>query len=250
MLRKATIFFGVILSFSLTAQPQILPAEQSEIIMTPILHATMVLQWNGVTVYLDPYGGADRFADFPNADLILITHVHGDHLNHETLVGLDLSKTELMAPESVAEKLGDITFGVVHTMANDEQITSREIGIKAVPMYNLPETNDSRHPKGKGNGYVLTMGGKRLYISGDTEDIPEMRSLHDIDYAFVCMNLPYTMDVEAAASAVIDFKPKVVFPFHFRGGGGIYSDVAKFKELVEAQSPAVEVKILNWYPDK
>jgi L-ascorbate metabolism protein UlaG (beta-lactamase superfamily) len=108
-------------------------------------------------------------------------------------------------------------------------------------MYNTTPDRSKFHDKGRGNGYVLTLGGKRLYISGDTEDIPEMRALKNIDVAFVCMNLPYTMTVEQAASAVREFKPRVVYPYHHRG-----SDLAKFKQLV-GQDPAIEVRIREWY---
>ena len=113
-------------------------------------------------------------------------------------------------------------------------------------MYNLPESDDSRHPKGRGNGYVLTIGGNRIYVSGDTEDIQEMRALEGIDVAFVCMNLPYTMDVDAAASAVVEFEPQIVYPYHFRGKGG-YSDVDKFKELVISQNNSIDVRLRKWY---
>jgi L-ascorbate metabolism protein UlaG (beta-lactamase superfamily) len=113
-------------------------------------------------------------------------------------------------------------------------------------MYNLPEAPDSRHTKGRGNGYVLTLGGKLVYISGDTEDIREMRSLKNIDVAFVCMNLPYTMDIEQASSAVLEFKPKIVYPYHYRGQGGL-NDVEGFKKLVNAVNPSIEVRLRNWY---
>ncbi len=99
----------------------------------------------------------------------------------------------------------------------------------------------------RGNGYIITLGKKRLYFSGDTEDIPEMRALQYIDMAFVCMNLPYTMTVESAASAVLEFKPKQVYPYHYRGTEGL-SDVVKFKELV-SKNPDIEVIQLDWYPD-
>lgn len=100
--------------------------------------------------------------------------------------------------------------------------------------------------KGRGNGYLLTIGDKRIYISGDTADTPEMRNLEDIDVAFVCMNLPYTMDIESAASAVLDFKPRIVYPFHFRGSGGL-SDVEAFKKLVNEKNQEIEVRLREWY---
>jgi L-ascorbate metabolism protein UlaG (beta-lactamase superfamily) len=115
-------------------------------------------------------------------------------------------------------------------------------------MYNLPEAPDSRHTKGRGNGYILNLGGKMVYISGDTEDIPEMRALKNIDVAFVCMNQPYTMDINQAANAVLAFKPKIVYPFHYRGQNGL-SDVEGFKKLVDAGKAPIEVRLKNWYPE-
>jgi len=113
-------------------------------------------------------------------------------------------------------------------------------------MYNLREEALKFHPKGRGNGYVLNIQGQRIYISGDTEDIPEMRALKDIDKAFICMNLPYTMPVDRAADAVIEFKPKQVYPYHYRGQGGL-SDVNKFKAVVNEGDSSIEVVQLDWY---
>ena len=121
--------------------------------------------------------------------------------------------------------------------------TQLGIGITAIPMYNLPETPDAFHTKGRGNGYVLTIGGKNIYISGDTEDIPEMRALKNIDIAFVCMNLPYTMPPDQAAQGVLAFKPKIVYPYHYRG-----QDVNIFKNLVNTGDKNIEVRLRNWYP--
>ncbi len=249
-MRTSFLMFLMFASYLTTsAQPDVISTNAGDVTMTPILHATLVLEWNDRTIYMDPYGGAEKFADFENADLVCITHLHGDHLNKETLGGLDLSDTELIAPQSVVDELGEIAFAKVHVLANDESIDLYGVNIEAVPMYNLPDDETSRHPKGWGNGYVLTIGGERFYFSGDTEDIPEMRALPDIDYAFVCMNLPYTMDVEAAADAVLEFKPEVVYPFHFRGQGG-FSDVEKFKDLVNAGDADVEVRLRDWYPEE
>ena len=113
-------------------------------------------------------------------------------------------------------------------------------------MYNLREEALKFHPKGRGNGYVLNMAGERVYISGDTEDIPEMRSLKDIDKAFVCMNLPYTMTVQSAADAVLEFKPETVYPYHYRGSDSI-SDVNLFKKIVNEGNDSIEVLLLEWY---
>lgn len=199
--------------------------------------------WNEKTIYLDPYGGRAAFKGLESPDLIIITDIHGDHLNMETLEELETEEATFVMPQAVAEQLPD-NMGAEHIiLGNGETASVEGISVRAIPMYNLPETEDSRHPKGRGNGYVLTMGGKNIYISGDTEDIPEMRKLEDIDIAFVCMNLPYTMDINQAASAVLDFEPEVVYPFHYRG-----QDTQAFKQLVTGENPNIEVRLKDWYP--
>lgn len=230
----------------LLAQPDRISAKKGGIELTPILHSTMVLQWKNKTVFVDPYGGAEKFTAFGAPDVVLITDIHGDHMNKETLGALDLSQTVLVAPQAVIDELGELSFKKIKPVANGSTAKWKGIKFTGIPMYNLPETEDSRHPKGRGNGYVLTMGGKRIYISGDTEDVVEMRRLSDIDIAFVCMNLPYTMTVEQAADAVLEFKPQVVYPFHYRGSDGL-ADVNKFRELVAAGNAGVEVRLRDWY---
>lgn len=215
--------------------------------ISPILHATLVFEWDGKTIFVDPYGGAALFEGFSDPDLIIITDIHGDHLHMETLNGINTKKATIVAPRAVTDQLPAGLSKEVVVLSNGDQKNVLQIAIKALPMYNLPETDDSRHPKGRGNGYVLEMGGKLIYLSGDTEGIPEMRSLRNIDVAFVCMNEPYTMDINQAADAVLDFKPKIVYPYHYRGQGGL-SDVEKFKELVAAGNPDIEVRLRKWYP--
>lgn len=219
-----------------------------ELIISPVLHGTLAIQWNHKTIYNDPYGGKAAFAGLPVPDLILITDIHGDHLNEETLKELDLEKTTIIAPQAVIDQMDDLFKEKTQALPNGEKLVWNEITVEAVPMYNLPETSDSRHTKGRGNGYVLTIGSKRIYISGDTEDIPEMRALRNIDIAFVCMNMPYTMDVGQAADAVLEFKPKVVYPYHYRGSGGL-NDVEKFKSLVNNSNKDIDVRLRNWYPE-
>ena len=150
------------------------------------------------------------------------------HMELETLKTIDISNSTIVAPQAVAEKLPEKYQAKLKILGNGENLEWSEIGISALPMYNLPESPESRHPKGRGNGYLSTVGGKSVYISGDTGDIPEMRALKNIDVAFVCMNLPYTMDIHQASGAVLDFKPKIVYPFHYRGKEGL-SDVETFK---------------------
>jgi len=211
----------------------------------PIEHATFVMQWNDKTIAVDPIGGVAPFEAFGKADLILITHIHGDHLSVDTVKGLAESSTVIVGPASVAEKFPEADRSRITVVANGESVNWGESVIKATPMYNLTPERQAFHPKGRGNGYVVTLGGTRIYIAGDTEDIPEMRALENVDAAFVCMNLPYTMDVTAAADAVLEFKPKVVFPYHYRGKGGM-SDLDEFRSLV-AKDPNIEVRMLEWY---
>lgn len=221
---------------------------QSEINVQPISHATAVIKWADKIIYTDPVGGAEAFEGKPSPNLILITDIHGDHLSEDTLKAVATDSTVTIMPQAVADELeGEIKGKRV--VINNGEVTGKEgFNIEAIPMYNLPESDDSRHIKGRGNGYVLERNDQKLYLSGDTAGIPEMRKLQNIDIALVCMNLPYTMDVEEAADAVLDFKPKKVLPYHYRGKDGL-SDVAKFKELVNTGNPNIEVIQLDWYPD-
>lgn len=227
------------------------PAETNtpEIEILPISHATAVIKWDGKTIYLDPLGGKAAFAGNPKPDLVLITDIHSDHLSEETLKELQLENTKIIAPQAVKEELSKSWDQNLLVMKSGEEIQQQGFSITAIPMYNLREEAKKFHPKGRGNGYVLEKNGKRLYIAGDTEDIPEMRNLKNIDVALIPMNLPYTMTVETAADAVLDFAPKKVIPYHYRGENG-FSDIAKFKQLVTKENPNIKVDLLDWYPNK
>lgn len=214
----------------------------------PINHGSVAFTWKNKTIFVDPYGGAKAFAGLPQPDLILLTDIHPDHLDPETLKLFENSGALVIAPPAAAGKLPAAFNKNIIPLKNGGSTRQLGITFTAVPMYNLPETADSRHPKGRGNGYVLNLDGTNIYLSGDTEDIPEMRSLQAIKVAFVCMNLPFTMNVEQAASAVLDFKPEIVYPYHYRGQPEI-SDVAEFKELVKNGNPQIEVRLREWYPE-
>lgn len=223
----------------------VVPTAAGPLIVHPIEHATFVMEWNGKTIGVDPVGDVEAFADFPEPGLILITDIHGDHLSSEVVMALASASTTIVAPAAVAGKLPARNPATVKVLANGASMTWQGVTVEAIPMYNLDPNKQQFHPKGRGNGYLLTLGGKRVYIAGDTEDIPEMRALEDIDAAFVCMNLPYTMDVAAAADAVLEFQPDIVFPYHFRGTDGM-SDLGRFRSLV-ATNPAIDVRVLAWY---
>ncbi|UOQ76567.1 MBL fold metallo-hydrolase [Hymenobacter sp. 5516J-16] len=213
----------------------------------PITHGSVVFTWQGKTIYVDPYGGAAAYAGLAAPDLILITDIHGDHLDTKTLAGLSVGKALLVVPQAVADQLPAEYQARVRVLRNGQRLDTLGLTVSALPMYNLPETADSRHPKGRGNGYVLGLGGTNVYLSGDTEDIAEMRALKNIDVAFVCMNLPYTMDVQQAAQGVLAFKPSIVYPYHYRGQNGL-SDVEGFRKTVNATNQKIDVRLRNWYP--
>ncbi len=221
---------------------------KNDLKIIPIEHATTVLEWKGITIYIDPVGGKKAFENQKLPDLILITDIHGDHFSLETLQELNTQKAKIMVPRAVADKIPEEFTPQIDVLNNGDSKERYGITVEAIPMYNLREEALKFHTKGRGNGYVLDLEGERLYFSGDTEDIPEMRALQNIDKAFVCMNLPYTMTVKSAADAVLEFKPKEVYPYHYRGRPDV-SDVEHFKNLVNQGDSNIKVVQLDWYPN-
>lgn len=250
-----TSFFLVSCAFQSKEKPT--PATQSqetetvaktdEVKVYPVSHATAVLDWGGTIIYIDPVGDPDAFQSHPSPDLILITDIHGDHYSLETLEALDTEKAKLIVPKAVAELIPEAFAAQIDVLDNGETKERFDIAVTAIPMYNLRPEAQKFHVPGRGNGYVLEKDGMRIYFSGDTEDIPEMRDLKDIDKAFVCMNLPYTMTVERAADAVMAFAPKEVYPYHYRGNPDV-SDVARFAAILGESNSDIRVVQLDWYP--
>jgi len=205
--------------------------------ITVINHATMMVEGGGQVIHVDPVG-AQRYASLPQADVILVAHTHPDHLDAAAVEKLKKAGTVILGPEAVAKALPGTTV-----IRNGE---NRQIGrwrIEAVPAYNLvrgPAPGSFFHPKGEGNGYVLTFGDKRFYIAGDTENIPELAALKNIEAAFLPMNLPFTMAPEEAAAAARVIKPKYVYPYHSRG-----SDLGAFTRLLEGSG--IEARLRDWY---
>jgi L-ascorbate metabolism protein UlaG (beta-lactamase superfamily) len=205
--------------------------------IAPIRHASLLISAGGLNIYIDPAQG--KFDGLPPADLILITDIHDDHMAPAIIDKVKKQGTLIFAPKAVAEKTHVDTV-----MANGDTQKWRDWTIEAVPAYNRirgPEAGQVYHDKGRGNGYVLTYGGKRFYISGDTEDIPEMAALKNIDVAFLCMNLPYTMTPEEAALAVQRFHPKIVYPYHCKG-----TNVNAFVSYTKGSG--AEIRVRDWYP--
>ena len=207
----------------------------------PLRHATVLFEWDGKAIYADPAADA-KYDGLPKADVILITDVHADHMSPPTVASLRKPTTTIVVPPAVAQNLPP--EGIV-LIKNGERKDIAGFGVEAIPMYNLtrgPAAGQLYHDKGRGNGYVLSFGDKRIYLSGDTECTPEMKALKNIDVAFVCMNLPYTMPPGEAAECVSAFQPKVVYPYHYRG-----SNLDEFKSAVAGQK-GIEVRVRNWYP--
>lgn len=202
----------------------------------PVHHGTVRLEIGDKVVWVDPYSKGDLGG--PRADVVLITDIHPDHHDPAGLDAVRRPDSVIVAPKAVADKVPGAL-----ALANGE---SKDLGfmrVEAVPMYNLqrgPEAGKLYHDKGRGNGYVLTIGDRRIYLSGDTECTPEMRALKDIDVAFVCMNLPYTMPPAEAAECVAAFKPKVLYPYHYRDSNLDELDTA-------LAGSSVEVRRRDWY---
>lgn len=218
-----------------------------KITVHPVAHASFVMETPAGTIYSDPVGDPVAYADFPRPDLVTITHEHGDHYNVDTLNALVTDSTRLLVNPAVMAMLPENLKSKAQAIANGESAEIAGVKIDAIPAHNLTEERMKFHPVGRDNGYVLNFGEGdstfRVYISGDTEDVPEMRALENIDLAFVCMNLPFTMPAETAADAVNAFKPKAVYPYHYRGRDGGTQDPAEFAKLVNGP----EVKMGNWY---
>lgn len=240
----AALIFPVLATAQLSNTSDTFTTENGNITMHPILHGSVIFEWNDLTVYVDPWGSEELYEGKPAPDLILITHPHGDHLSPETLEFLDTDNSNFIVPQAVADQMPDKYANQIQVMGNGESMDIENIIVEAVPMYNLPN-NGARHTKGWGNGYVLNIADTRIYLSGDTEDIPEMRTLDNIDVAFVCMNLPYTMDIYQAASSVLDFEPAIMYPYHHRG-----QDIERFKEVVDWEGKDIEVRLKDWYPNQ
>jgi len=250
MKTKSLLIILFFIVFSHTKAQDILKTSHGKINIHPIGHASFVLTYDDKTIFIDPQGALKKYSGFPSPDLILLTDIHGDHLDIELLDLLNTSKAQFIVPQAVADKMPKKHKNQLVILKNGQLVYRLDFTINAIAMYNLPESVDTFHPKGRGNGYILTIDDRTIYISGDTEDIIEMRSLRNIDLAFICMNLPYTMDIHQAASAVLEFKPSIVYPYHYRGKNKQFLDVEKFKKIVESKDEDIEVRLRNWYPEK
>jgi L-ascorbate metabolism protein UlaG (beta-lactamase superfamily) len=209
-----------------------------ELKITPIRHASMMIEAGGKVIHIDPWSQGN-YEGLPKADIILLTDIHGDHMDPKAIANVRKEGTQILAPPAVVKTVTEAS-----PISNGDTKMVGPFMVEAIPMYNEkrgPSAGKFYHDKGRGNGYVLSYGGLRIYISGDTEGTPEMRALKDIDVAFVPMNMPNAMPPEEAADAVKVFKPKVVYPYHYR-----QSDTKLFESAL-AGTKGVEVRLRNWY---
>jgi len=233
------IFFFMGMASSANAQAQfetdIITTSAGDLKITFIGHGSLIFTFNGKVIHIDPYGKLTDYSILPKADIILITHEHSDHFDLAVIKMLRTNKTELVLTETCAQK---ISGGMV--MKNGGVQTVQGIKIEAVPAYNIIHKRDNGqpfHPQGVGNGYILTFGDKRIYVAGDTENIPEMKTIQGVDVAFLPMNLPYTMTPGMVADAAKVLKPKILYPYHYGD-----TDTSKLVELLKDEQE-IEVRI-------
>lgn len=226
-------------------QTQTFKTSAGDVNITPIYHASTMIEAGGKVIYVDPAKPSD-FTGLPPADLILISDIHGDHMDADAVKRLSKADTVVIAPPSVV-----MTITQAKPLPNGAKTKWGKWEISAIPMYNMvrknPQNGEFFHTKGRGDGFILTYGGKRFYFSGDTEAIPEMLALKNIDVAFICMFERPTMSPEEAADAVLKFHPKVAIPYHY-GPPPNGSDPKIFAQKL--QGSGIDVRLLNWYANK
>jgi len=213
---RVTVFFlalAVLAAGQAKFEKDVIQTSQGDLEITFIGHATLMFQWGDKTIHVDPWTRLADYSELPKADIILVTHEHGDHLDAEAIKILRTEDTRLVLTELCSKR---VEGGTV--MKNGDEQTVGGLKIEAVPAYNIVHKRDNGkpyHPKGDGNGYIITFGDKRVYVAGDGENTPEMKALSGIDVAFLPMNLPYTMTPEMVADAARAFKPKILYPYHY-----------------------------------
>jgi L-ascorbate metabolism protein UlaG (beta-lactamase superfamily) len=216
-------------------ETDVVKTSEGDLKITFLGHGSLMFLFGGKIIHIDPFSRVADYSKLPQADMILLTHEHPDHLDLKALEFLRTDKTVLVLSEKCAQQ---VKGGII--LHNRDVKTIEDLKIEAVPAYNIVHMRSEGvpfHPKGIGNGYVITFGDQRIYVAGDTENISEMKNLKDIDYAFLPMNLPYTMTPEMAADATKAFKPKVLYPYHYGE-----TDPSKLVALMK-DIPEVEIRI-------
>lgn len=235
LLCMAVLLFTTDVSAQQNFETDTVQTSMGDLTITFIGHGTLMFFFNGATIHVDPWSRLADYTQLPKANIILVTHEHGDHLDTKAIKHISTENTALVYTEICSE---NVDGGMV--MKNGDSKTVQGLKIAAVPAYNLAHKRDSGapfHPKGHGNGYIITFGDTKVYVAGDTENTPEMKALRDIDIAFLPMNLPYTMTPEMVADAARAFTPKILYPYHFGD-----TETSKLVELLKAEKD-IEVRI-------
>jgi L-ascorbate metabolism protein UlaG (beta-lactamase superfamily) len=220
-----------------------LTTTNGDVVFHPLYHASLLMSWNGKIIYNDPDDDPNfesRYTGMPKADLILVSHSHSDHYSTTKINALRNTNGIVIAPPAIYNTMDATMRSFTIALANGASTNVLGLRVDAIPAYN------ANHPLGTGNGYVVTIGGKRIYFSGDTGNIPEMRALQNIDIAFLCINIPYTMTPAEAINAVNAFRPKVVYPYHYRNMSGTQTNAAYFKSQI-SPTTGIEVRLRAWY---
>ena len=216
-------------------ETDVIPTTAGNLTITFLGHGSLRFKFNGKNIYVDPYSQVADYAQLPKADVVFVTHEHHDHLDPKALGAIRTKQTVVVLTEACAR---EVEGGIV--MRNGEARLVGGVQVEAVPAYNLVhkrENGQPFHPRGTGNGYLLSFGEKRVYVAGDTENIPEMKQLPGLDCAFLPMNLPYTMTPEMVADAAKAFRPKILYPYHYGE-----TDASKIVELLK-EVKRIEVRI-------
>jgi len=220
-------------------ETDVIPTSAGDLEMTFLGHGTLMFTFNGKVIHIDPFSRVADYAELPDADLVLITHEHQDHMDLAALAEILTEDTVVILTEICADRVED-SVGDFVVLRAGEVYAATGLEVEALPAYNIAHTRPDGqpfHPQGAGNGYVVTFGDTKVYIAGDTEDIPEMRALTGIDVAFLPMNLPYTMTPEMVADAARAFKPKLLYPYHFGD-----TDTGRLVELLRDE-PGIDVRV-------
>jgi L-ascorbate metabolism protein UlaG (beta-lactamase superfamily) len=219
-------------------EKDVIKTNSGDLTMTFIGHGTLMFEFNGLTIHVDPVSREADYKNLPDADLILVTHEHGDHLDTAAIKQLLKDGTQVIMTQACKNSLEDLQSAIV--LKNGDVKTVKSITVEAIPAYNIKHKRpdgEPFHPKGQGNGYILTFGNIRVLVAGDTENTPEIKSLKNIDVAFLPMNLPYTMTPEMVADAVRAFRPKILYPYHYGN-----SNKEELTELLKNEKD-IEVRI-------
>lgn len=230
--------FAIIIGNAQDLQTDIYQTEMGELKIQFVKHGSIFFEFDGKVIHVDPVSRMGDYESYPKADLILITHHHGDHMDQNAIEILKKENTKIVLTQKCKEMSEYLTDIIV--MRNDDVLNINKLEISAVPAYNIKhkrESGDPYHIKGEGNGYVIQFSDKKIYVAADTEPIPEMQALKKIDIAFLPMNMPYTMTPEMVADAARIFKPKVLYPYHYGN-----TDTSKLVELLKNEEN-IEVRI-------